>query len=447
MPRFAHGPQVTAMVLLVGCTSSAGPGRPLDEPDEMQTDDETTPEDLAGGNSGAEGVPVRCAETQTPLALDAADVTLGFSADDLLALTRTRDVSMRWDVRDSGPKIMPSADTLSVVVEPSSDMAAAFVCDDPEYPDEHRPPPRLEVPIALTLQTEDRMLDERFETVLVATEATRATIETIAVEPEDFMGSLGHAVAAFYDDGQRNLLFEQLTFTADGLAGWILGPFSPHASDPCRETVYATWPADAMCWPGEHEEQTDEEEMQTHLERANQTLELIWDGGETTEATLEVDLADGPTCRLGEYVKHRVQIRITTSDGRVDLTLPGSLHGGPGFGGEGSELAPARGAFFHLEVSAAFALDADGLLEHLDYAEAAVSAAIVSLYVSTDLGTSDVPVPLQGEIRAIAIDRTGFDTPLPAGELPGVGGLDNERCFDSATDRLLPLLRGRLTLK
>lgn len=447
MVRFDRSSCIAAMALLAACSD--------------------------GGNSGAEGSRLPCPPTEVPLeSLDAVHDALGFSAADVLMLTRTREVSLRWDVRDSGPELMPQGDTLSILVEPSSDTATAVVCDDPHYRYPDRPEPYLEVPVTISLQTEDGLLDERIETTLVAAEPTHAAVHTIAIEPEDFVGSVGQAVGDFYVDGQRNLMFD-LTFTEDGPVGWMFGPFSPHASKPCRETIYATWPADAVCWPGQQEEATDEAELRTHLQHANQTLKLVWEDGAFGDATLDVELADGPTCRWSTlragalradvYVSHRVRMRLRTSDERVDLTLQGSLIGGPTLvldGGEfGDVLARVReGVYerpdvrvddevFQLELSAAVALDAEGMLEHLGVADASVGAAIVSIHLTTDDGTSASPVPLQGEIRAIAIDRTGFATPLPAGELPGVGGLDNERCFDAENVRRAPLLRGNLALK
>jgi hypothetical protein len=433
--------RIAAMLLLAACADD-GPASP-------------------GGNSGTEGSLLPCPPTDVPLeSLDAVHDALGFSAADVLVLTRTREVSLRWDVRDSGPELVPQSDTLSILVEPSSDTATAVVCDDPNYADADRPEPYLEVPITISLKTDDGLIDERIETTLVAAEPTHAAVHTIAIEPEDFVGSVGQAVGVFYVDGQRNLMFD-LTFTEDGPVGWMFGPFSPHASTPCRETIYATWPADAVCWPGQQEEATDEAELRTHLQRANQTLELVWEDGAVIDATLDVELAEGPTCRTDLYVSHLVRMRLRTSDERVDLTLQGSLIGGPALVYQGDDsnakLRPQRSSpeyrpgvddeAFHLELSAAVALDAEGMLEHLDLADASVGAAIVSIHLTTDDGTSAGTVPLQGEIRAIAIDRTGFATPLPAGELPGVGGLDNERCFDAENVRRPPLLRGNLALK
>jgi hypothetical protein len=36
---------------------------------------------------------------------------------------------------------------------------------------------------------------------------------------------------------------------------------------------------------------------------------LTWDDGQRTEATFEVELADGATCAVDESIQHRVQIR------------------------------------------------------------------------------------------------------------------------------------------
>jgi hypothetical protein len=429
-----------ALVLLVGCTNG-GVALPPDEPDEMQTEDETAPDDLAGGNSGGEGSRLECEGTPTTLALDEAGEMLGFSAEHILALADTREVSMRWRALDSGPEIMPREDTLRLIVEPLSDTATAFHCDDPEYPDEHRPPPRLEVPVALILQTEDRMLDERFETVLVATTAERASIPTITVEPEELAGSLGEAVGEFYSAGLRSLMFD-LYFGPEGPAGWIGGPFSPHAANPCAYTEYASWPADAECWPSAEAQPTDRDTLEPYLARASSAFELTWDGGETTDATLSVELVEGTMCREGHSILAPVQIRIVTEDRRVDLAMAGSMLASP----EGSsDPWPEQHADvepFTLDLSGAVALDANAVRDGLGYENADLSAAIVTFWVATPAAI-DSPL-LGGELRAVAIDRTGFSTPLPAVTLPGGG---SERCFDSSGARPRPFLQADLVLR
>lgn len=89
---------------------------------------------------------------------------------------------------------------------------------------------------------------------------------------------------------------------------------------------------------------------------------------------------------------------------------------------------------FTLDLNGAIALDANALKEQLGISKPSVSVAIVSFYLSSPV-TNDSPV-LGGRLRAIAIDRTGFDTALPEVTLPGG---DSEQCFsaDGKTDLLL----------
>jgi hypothetical protein len=93
---------------------------------------------------------------------------------------------------------------------------------------------------------------------------------------------------------------------------------------------------------------------------------------------------------------------------------------------------------FTLDLNGAVALDAKALKEQLGISEPSVSTAIVSFYMSSPV-TIDSPV-LGGRLRAVAIDRTGFDTALPEVTLPGG---DSEQCF-SAGGKTELLLAGTL---
>jgi hypothetical protein len=82
---------------------------------------------------------------------------------------------------------------------------------------------------------------------------------------------------------------------------------------------------------------------------------------------------------------------------------------------------------FALSLTGSIALDAAALTDQLGITAPGISAAIVSMYLSSPVRI-DSPV-LSGMLRVVPIERTGFDTPLPTVQLPGG---DSERCFSSA---------------
>jgi len=98
------------------------------------------------------------------------------------------------------------AETLQIEVTAPSGPATEYVCDDPDYPEQYRPKPQLELPIVLTLLTGNGALDARIETVLVAESGERAEIPSLELAPEVVGGELGKATAAYYQNGYRNLI-------------------------------------------------------------------------------------------------------------------------------------------------------------------------------------------------------------------------------------------------
>jgi hypothetical protein len=425
-----------AAVLLIGC-SSGGSG--MDPSDDRGDGDGTSSEDIAGGNSGSEGhtgSSPPCREAIAPIAsLDEMHPEVGFSASDVLErVGGSREIQMSWNARDSGPIVKDGEETLTIAVEPISQAHRAMFCEALDAGEAAPSPPRLLIPVEVELETADGVLDERFETELVVTDPALVALDVI-VEPEAMAGTLGSAVGVFYTAGQRNLIFG-FTFTEDGPAGSILGPYSRVAAEPCRETLYAAWPPDAVCWTGEVAEPGDADALQIHLERANRTFPLTWNDGATSIARLTVELDAGPTCRSGEHVRHPVQMNIATGDGRADLVLPGWLHAGPG-SDRTKEAAAEEVTPYYLQIAGARALDADAMRAAFGDAVRAVPAAIASVIVSTDAPPREPsPSRIAGEIRVVEIDRTGFPTPLPVGAIPAER---NERCFDSAGEQRRPL--------
>ena len=425
---------IVSLTLLVACSSSR------EEPSTSGGTDPRGP-DLAGGNSGAEGSYGPCEEHMQPLgSLRARSENVGVSGDDLLALAnRQTRIPLTWPARDSGPAFDTSDDTLQFEVSASATEASEWRCDDPNYPEAHRPKPHVELPVIVTLRTEHGVLDERFETVLRAQSPERAQIPTITLEPEAVGGSLGRAVADYYTDGVRSVMFE-LSFEPRGVQGWVGGPFSVHHTRPCAYTEYAYWPADAECWPQRSGEPIDDDAaMQAHLARINRTFEITWRNGDTSELRFESSLTDGVTCDDHGLVNHPVQVHITSADGSIDLTLPGSLSGGP------STIDPWPAGLsdvepFSLDLSASIALDSAALSAQLGLSKD-IDAAIVSLYLSSPVAI-DSP-ELSGQLRVVPIDRSGFATPLPLVTLPGG---DSERCFSASTGAT-PVMQGTIALR
>lgn len=380
--------------------------------------------DLAGGSSGTEGSVAPCEEVQTPLAsLDTRSEHVGASAADLLALAnREPEVPLDWPALDSGPKFEHSSSVIEIEVTATDEPAIEVRCDDPNVPKKRRPKPRIELPVVLTLKTDDGVLDARIDAVLAGESHDRARImEPGRLKPEALGGRLGRAIAAYYTDGYRDVLLA-LQFGPSGTTGWIGGPFSPSRTNPCAFTAYASWPANAEC-PFEYE--PSKKSMTPYLERLNREFDLTWNSGEATKVTLDVALADGATCSYDDGVTHPVSARIVTADGRVDLTVRGELLGVP-FG-----VAPwpehlADYEPFTLNLNASIALNAADLSAKLKYEAPGVSAAIVNFWVSSPVGPFSSL--LDGGLRVTPIGREGFDTPLPEVQLPGG---DSERCFSS----------------
>jgi hypothetical protein len=437
---------LSALVLLIACSEAgtgptrndAGGGGNAAEPEHPS--DVEQPQVHPGGNSGSEGSLLPCEETDSELAtLDTVSPAVGVSGSDLLALAnREPEVSLRWPTRDSGPAFDASAPVLMIHVA-AMGAATEVRCDDPNFPDQYRPKPRVKLPVVVTLRTAGGALDERFETVLSAESRDRADIEILTVEPEAVSGSIGAAVASFYTSRIRSLVFE-LSFRPSGTFGWVAGPFSPHASSPCAYTAYAYWPADSACWPERGGEPVDDiDAMKPHLARVNRAFELVWSDApnERTQATLDVQLADGTTCQNAGETSHPVRVHIVTQDGRADLTLAATLAGGPvsvdPWPAHLRDVEP-----FYLDLSGSIALDRAALADQLSVSAPNVSAGIVNFSLSSPSGVDSAV--LEGELRVAPIDRTGFATALPIGQLPGG---DSERCFSSGGTGA-PVLRGKI---
>jgi hypothetical protein len=423
-----------AWLALAACSSS------VESPGSVHRDEGRGP-DLAGGTSGSEGSVLPCQQTATTQAtLDTVADMVGLSGADLLALAnREPQIALRWPARDSGPMFDTSATRMWLNVTARGD-AIEYHCDDPQYSAKYRPKPHLELPVVLTLHTDNGVLDARFETVLSAEARDTAKIETLERAPEAVGGTLGQAVAQFYRAGSRNLLFE-LNFGPSGAYGWIGGPFSPHANAPCAYTEYAIWPpVDSTCnaaYGGMPLE--DSGAMRPHLQRINQAFDLTWQDGALTRVTLAAKLAEGQTCNMAGQVSHAVDLHVTTADGRVNASLPATLSGGPvsidPWPDHLRNIEP-----FSLDLTASVALDAAALAAGFGFSQPGVSAAIVSLYLSSPVGINS-PV-LGGGLRVVAIDRKGFADPLPTVTLPGG---DSEGCF-SATGGQTPALSAEIAL-
>ena len=299
----------TLLALSCACSSDADRlqgrepdgGTSLVEPKESETThdvdgEERGPKDPAGGNSGSEGSIGPCAETELVHdSLDDVDDMLHFSANDVLALAAQLEVALRWERLDAGPSLPEGHAMLHIRVESLGEGPSVFHCGDPNYPAEHSAPPRMEIPVALILRTDDGVLDERFETTLVATHSMQAAID-LTVDAQQLSGSLGAEVVSFYTGGTRSLMLE-LRFSAAGPTGWIGGPFSPNASDPCAYTAYATWPADAQCWPTQQVSLDDDDALADVVARVSRSYELQRSDGTKGTASLEVTLAASPACR------------------------------------------------------------------------------------------------------------------------------------------------------
>jgi hypothetical protein len=395
-----------------------------------------------GGNSGAEGSRLPCTESSTDLAsLESVSTEVGVSGAELLALANhQREIALEWPARDSGPRFDTSATRLELEVTPRG-LPREYVCTDPSYSGEYRPKPHLDLPVTVTLKTANGVLDERFEVVLTAHDREHAEMRdeegrtSIERKPEEVVGSLGAAVVAYYAHAQvfRNLIFT-LSFTPEGAFGWVGGPFSPHTARPCAYTEYVVWPAGSACGPQGTVE--DRGAMEPHLARINRSFDLRYADGQQTKVKFEVTLADGPTCAAYTAVRHRVQLHLTSSDGRLDLSMPGWLAGGPSV----IDPWPAHLADvepFYLSLNGSVALPATALPQ-VGIERSDVAAAIVDLYIASPVAV-DSPV-LSGMLRVFAIDRTGFEQPLPTVELPGG---DSAHCF-SARGGTAPILQAEI---
>ncbi len=384
--------------------------------------------DLAGGNSGAEGAIAPCEQAREDLgSLDEVSEVLEFSANDLLdAIGRTHTVLMRWERQDSQPRLEPGDDELTLALEPSSESAAAYHCDDPDYPEEllADQPPHMEVPVTLALQTAGGQLDEQFETLLVAKDLGLATV-AVEVEPEEVNGSLGALVTDFYTGTRRQIRVE-VTFTRDGPVGVIMGPHSPHASDPCLFNLYARWPHDVQCWEQEWVAAPEAAPtMSAYAQELSRTYALEWADGVSTSATVEITPREASICRTGAIgLSARADIAISTDDGRLEATLSGWLGGGPSaYDGEPDEM----------DAYGLMALTNEELADHFDY-DGDADAGILELYLHFSTAAVDEP-PFAGSFQVSLLDRTGFENVLPP-----MNEFFSPRCFDAAGRWFPPLL-------
>lgn len=445
---------LTLVLALAGCSdASTRPNpNPPPTPDAPKQNDDPLglreieqkpvepPQVHPGGSSGSEGSIAGCQSTSKTLESDdARSDVVGVSRSSLLALAnRKPEISLRWWALDAGPKLENNAASAMLKVE-ATGPAVEVSCQDPNYPEKYRQKPRVELPVVITLRSADGALDARIETTLRAETADSAATEAIDLEPEAVGGTIGGAVTEFYSSAHREMLFE-IQFGPNGSNGWVGGPFSPHKASPCAYTAYATWPADAECWPLRAGRPSDDTAaLEPTLARINRSLQLQWSDrqGERTEARFEVKLADGVTCSEGGQLEHPVNVHVVTADGRVDLTTTALLRGGPSTVDPWPEnLADVEP--FSLSLMGAIAMDRDAIRDQLGIDQKYVSAAIVSFYVGSPV-TVESPV-LTGRIRVTPIDRTGFATPLPTVELPGG---DSERCFSNGA--VAPILRGELS--
>ena len=425
---------------LVACSAQSEPlrqvePRPAPGPDavsetppteQARTDEPPVRED-PGGSSGTEGTIAPCETVAKQLAtLETRGVAVGFSGAELLALANQQsEVSIHWPARDSGPSLGASSTKLRVHVAARGETATEHVCSDPAFPEKYRPKPRLELPVEVMLQTDDGVLDASIPTVLSAESLEEAKLETLTLAPEAVGGTLGDAVAGFYNDNPEDLLIE-VFFGLGGTYGWVGGPFSQNIKRACAYTAYAYWPADAACWPERSGAPIDDlDVMEPHLARVNQSFDSVWSDRTRTQLTFEATLAGDATCEAHGEVSHRVQLRVVSDDGRIDFNLPAMLSGGP----QSIDPWPAHLRDvepFSLNLMGSIALDAHALEAQLGFTDSSVRAAIVSVWLSSPSGVRDPA--LSGALRIVPIDRTGFAEPLPTVELPGG---DSEHCFSS----------------
>ncbi|MDD9937768.1 MAG: hypothetical protein OXT09_29420 [Myxococcales bacterium] len=423
---------ILLLVLASACSddtnTGSGDGDDLanDTSPDNGTDDGTGASDLTGGddpggNSGAEGnnpggsTEVACTRDEETLdSLDQVSALAGFSPTDLLdAIGSEHRVPMRWLQQDSQPAIDASRDMLALTLTPDGTAATASACDDdPEYPEDLRAqqPPELQLPVTLTLQSDDGRLDASLPAVLLANDSESARLDVgidLAMDP-NALGELGELVTdAFSDDLQTHF---EIAFEEGDTRGVVMGPFSPHSDRPCLFSAYAVWPAES-CSPPPGEEA---ERARAQLGRS---YDLVWDDNSTTSAEVEITVRDEVPCDIAtneELSQPNADIRITSEDGRVSLSLPAHLDSAPAAeGGEADAVADAVARLFLTREE----------LGQLD-AEADADAAVVELWLS-DQPVPDEP-PIQGRLEVLLLDRSGFDTALPRGNPGGAPW-----CFDA----------------
>lgn len=155
-----------------------------------------------GGDDGSSGEP-QCLETETVITDTVAVNALGFSADDIIALSNGWSMDLHWLPNDGPTSIVPAGTTVPLDIgmsyaggeirfieseqNPNSPFDIISECDD-----------RLEIDLELTFSTTDGRFAETFGAVGTATSGERVGVERY-FEPDEFMGSFSDAEVSFSD--------------------------------------------------------------------------------------------------------------------------------------------------------------------------------------------------------------------------------------------------------
>jgi len=349
----------------------------------QSTDGPSNPENvkqIAGGNSGSEGDECPCRDYRQAVDIDEIPEGFDFSAAEIFEfIGRSHTLPIRWKTQDLiGLEAVDS--TLTITVEPGSGQTVAISCSDPD--NIYATTPYMEIPVILSLRTDDGLLDERLDGRLIANPPGGSvwfgscsdcdSFET-KVDKCGYSGNCGDCTSHFLVDANKltGTLGAKLVdsfasesdvcspvrfgirFIEQGPTGEISGPASPLTSDCCSST-YAVWPADAECLYNERAKRSNPSETDVYIEAVSGIYQTYWfnkksytDTSEPyfaieTDFQLEISLHDETTCHdessmiepTDEWAKqhiayissNRADVRLGTSDNRINITAPAWLY-------------------------------------------------------------------------------------------------------------------------
>ena len=410
-----------------------------------------TPTSNTGEGGSLGGIQCAQATKQTVVESLDEDPGVGFSASDILAFAEgTHEEPLHWNPQELATIGPESGDGSITITVQHSDGEVRYVQEDPDAAStgdeignllpEGECRPWLELDVEVTVKTGGGVLDEHFDATLVSNNKLLATL-FVHPEPDKLSGSL-----AVTDVKVAGFVLAQLdlsiSFTPFGVSGALGGVFEMRTNDAVsaapggRGGPFAQWGKARCDGGGFAVAQDDDVNGATAadvlaLVAAVPTVQLTWNDGALTDADLAFEPEDDGACVLldasvdgGTALLMRGSLTLSSNDGRVDGSWPGTLQGSADAAGQVTAVM--------------FELDSTGALPQVtaDNLESAYGVTMIEtagydgfsfnlqLMVAASAGASDAPsvtgeLALRGFVQAPCAQPEPTPDPVPDPNDPG----------------------------